>query len=443
MLQTLPTWIETQAQRSAERMTLVISATHLVKHRAGFAQTVRPAKGSVLAAPIADDTPPDYFFHWVRDSAVVKDAALTLIGAGIDAAAWTERFEDYVAFSLRLGEISGAGFLARAGDFRAKMEPWILQFVRPDEEIAAIEGGRVPGDVRFSADGEIDFIKWNRPQHDGPAARALGCMRAWEMGLSSGRDARGRLADLIRGDLDYTLSHAGAPCYDVWEEENARHYYTTLLQYAALDRGARWAGGCGEHDYAGCLKRAAGEVLPSLDDFWWEERGFFRSRIFPTGDASSKDPDFAVMMGILHAGLPDGPHSIQDYRARATLRMSERLFAQALAINHRRANGYAYGRYDGDDYVGGGAWYPCTFGAAELYYRLAAAGGAEAAVHLAAGDAILGAARLTIPETGELTEQFDRDTGAQTSAKDLGWSYAAFITAWDARRRAARGADGI
>ena len=36
----------------------------------------------------------------------------------------------------------------------------------------------------------------------------------------------------------------------------------------------------------------------------------------------------------------------------------------------------------------------------------------------------------------ELSEQFDRLTGVQISAKQLAWSYAAFITAAASRRRA-------
>jgi len=52
--------------------------------------------------------------------------------------------------------------------------------------------------------------------------------------------------------------------------------------------------------------------------------------------------------------------------------------------------------------------------------------------------------RAFTPETGELSEQFDRSTGAQTSAKQLSWSYAAFITAAASRAEAlhpTRGAD--
>ncbi len=51
------------------------------------------------------------------------------------------------------------------------------QYLRPDEEIAAVHGGQVAGDVRYNADGSLDFIRWNRPQYDGPASRALVAMR--------------------------------------------------------------------------------------------------------------------------------------------------------------------------------------------------------------------------------------------------------------------------
>ena len=44
--------------------------------------------------------------------------------------------------------------------------------------------------------------------------------------------------------------------------------------------------------------------------------------------------------------------------------------------------------------------------------------------------------RKYTPESGEMSEQFDQTTGAQTSAKNLAWSYASYITALSARREA-------
>lgn len=432
-------WIEAQARVSTERMALGVSATGLEKTRAGFGQTVRPLKGSVLAAPTAGDTPPDYFFHWLRDAAVVMDAALVLIRrGGVAAAEWTRHFEDYVDFSLGLGQLNGPRFLPELAAIRARTEPGLQQFVRPDAELAAIEGERVAGEVRYNADGTFDFLNWNRPQHDGVATRALGALRFWDLGLSSSPEAKARLAVLILADLDYTITHAGEPCVDIWEEEAALHYYTVLAQFAALKAGARWSAAEGERGYAGLLAARSMDLLPVLDGFWSAEAGIYRSRIFPDGRASTKEPDASVIMGILHAGLADGPHSAHDAKALATLRALEAYFAAELAINMGAAGGggVAFGRYRGDTYWNGGAWFPCTFAAAEFHYRRAARGGEGAAAHIAAGDAIIAQARRFIPQSGAMSEQFDRDTGAPLSAHDLGWSYAAFLTAWEARGKA-------
>ena len=146
--------------------------------------------------------------------------------------------------------------------------------------------------------------------------------------------------------------------------------------------------------------------------------------------------DFAVILGVLHAGLKSGPHSVQDPHVRATFRKLEALFAQEYALNQGRESGFVLGRYKGDTYVSGGAYYFSTFGAAEYYYRLAAAVPSQAHDLIAKGDAILARTREFIPASGDLSEQLDQTTGAQTSAPDMSWSYACFITAWAARQAA-------
>src|SRR3546814_18120052 len=46
------------------------------------------------------------------------------------------------------------------------------------------------------------------------------------------------LEALLLADLDYTAAHAGTPCLDLWEDIVGRHYYTQIVQCAALERGA-------------------------------------------------------------------------------------------------------------------------------------------------------------------------------------------------------------
>jgi glucoamylase len=94
------------------------------------------------------------------------------------------------------------------------------------------------------------------------------------------------------------------------------------------------------------------------------------------------------------------------------------------------------GRYAGDVYYSGGAYYFSTLGAAEFCFR-AAAGCEDAPRWVEKGDAFLATVRAFTPQTGELSEQFDQRTGAQRSARHLAWSYAAFISCLHARRAVA------
>ena len=91
------------------------------------------------------------------------------------------------------------------------------------------------------------------------------------------------------------------------------------------------------------------------------------------------------------------------------------------------------GRYAGDVYYSGGAYYFSTLGAAEFCYR-AAAGASSAQALVERGEAFLETVRRFTPSSGDLSEQFDQRTGVQTSARHLAWSYAAFISCIVARR---------
>jgi glucoamylase len=102
------------------------------------------------------------------------------------------------------------------------------------------------------------------------------------------------------------------------------------------------------------------------------------------------------------------------------------------------------GRYAGDVYYSGGAYYFSTLAAAEFCFRAAARapgtrslGARSPATRdlTARGDAFLETVRAYTPPSGDLSEQFDQHTGVQRSAQQLAWSYAAFISCTQARRQ--------
>ncbi len=434
---TLEQWGGELVRHCAAKLVKCISATDLEMNRSGFGQVIRPAPGSVLASPSVafDSGAPDYFFHWIRDSAAVMDAARILAKAGEPSADWAALFNEFVQFSLDLRKIDGPRFLG-SGDFRAKTLPEMQQYLRPNEEIAAVHGNAVPGEARYNADGSLDFLRWNRPQHDGPASRALVAMRFEEDGIRISGETKGRLTELIHTDLAYTAKNAGQLCYDIWEEEFARHYYTLLVQVSALEKGAARADRGGMAADATFFSARARDLRRMLDAFGAPSLGFYRSRTQGPGGESPKALDFAVILGVLHAGLDKGSHSVQDKQVMLTFRKLQELFAAEYAINSAGGQGIMFGRYKGDSYVSGGAYYFSTFGAAEYYYRLAQTDPGHQVALIERGDAILSRIREFIPASGCLSEQFDQTTGEQTSAKDLSWSYACFITAWYARQMA-------
>jgi glucoamylase len=417
-------WLACMTQRSIAAMERAISATQLIRRREAFGQITVPAKGSVLASPvIADwDPEPDYFFHWLRDSAIVMRAVADLmLDAPSDDALvrWQGRFEDFVDFSLALSKLNGAEFLARSR-FRQVTRRGFRKFLRPNSEIRALAGDKLLGEPRFNSDGTIDIFRWSRPQYDGPALRALACLRY----LAAGGPRTEKLTRLLLLDLDFTLRHAGRRCIGPWEEpgQNTHHYYVALVQLGALVHGRPFA------DDADAWNEAEKELRAGLERHWSEQHQVYMALRAPPDDNVDGLIDAAQLLAVLDADLPDGPHSVRDPRVQKTQNAIEDFFAREFLINRGRA-APALGRYRGDRYFGGGAWYPTTLAAASLYYRRAHQPGQDHAALLKRGDDFIATVRKLTPPDGALSEQVDRATGVQTSARHLTWSYAAFVNA--------------
>lgn len=476
----LDEWVAGETRYAATSMLGAISATHLTMERPGFGQRVVPRPGSVLASPVVAhyDPDPDYFFHWFRDAAVVIDSLRVALAGGYVEPGVVDRLREFAEFSLALRSLDGRAFAREAG-VRARVQPAFLPFLRPGAEMEAIAGVRVAGDVRVNADGTLDFLRWGRPQSDGPALECIVLLRWWRELPDSASSVRALLAELIDSNLAFTLACIDEPCFDIWEEHNGHHYHTQLLQLEALRLGGAWLEERGDPQRAHAATAAAARIAPRLEALWSARQGFYRARApaaspapaaSGTGGRQSDHEglDTAVILAVLHAGRSDGTHSVLDPRVQATLTALEELFEHAYAINRALPPGRAaaMGRYPDDRYYSGGAYFFSTLAAAEFYFRLASAlrsgaalaateenqrfrqrlheatgavaGEPPAALALRRGEAFLRTVQAFTPPGGELAEQFDRTTGAPASARQLTWSYAAFITAVASRAQAAR-----
>jgi glucoamylase len=433
-MEPLEHWIERQYRHSAHALTRSVSAVNIVKIRPGFGQTVRAHKGSIVASPVlgAYDPEPDYFFHWYRDSAIVVDALRILFEDESLGSEAIEHFADFVRFSLSLQQLDGRA-LSR-GPWRNAVAPDYRRFIRRDEELDAVHGEALGGETRVNPDGTLDISDWPRPQHDGPALRAITLLR-WLRGARLDRDLDAAVGALLRADLNYTRGHWRKSCFDIWEEEKGLHYYVLRVAAAALDGGAAWLEQQGQHGDAAACGAEVSAILQELDGYWREDLRFYRSRILDLNAASSKELDISVILAALHAGGSGESHSVRDPRMHATLARLEALFEAEYAINRNRpaARAPAMGRYSGDVYYSGGAYYFSTLGAAEFCFR-AAMHSPQMKALIEHGDAFLETVRAFTPPSGDMSEQFDQRSGVQRSAPQLAWSYAAFISCAESRR---------
>jgi glucoamylase len=372
----LADWIDRQYQLSAAAMLQSISAIHLVKERPAFGQIIRPARGSVVASPVmaSYDPYPDYFFHWFRDSAIVIDSVRTLIEDGTYGSSVVEHVKDFVGFSLALRDLDGRALLT-SHSISSAVDPQFRRYVRSEAELSEAFGDAILAEARVNPDATLDFIKWARPQFDGPALRALAILRCCRQHCFDDAETRDAACELVEADLAFTYRHWSEPSFDIWEEELGHHYYTRLVQSAALADGAKWLQEIGQFAQAQAYLAAFHDISQHLDRHWVAARGFYISRIGATSSSQEKELDIATILAVNHAGREEGPHSVLDPRVQATLAKLENLFAAEYPINQSlpRERGVAMGRYAGDRYYSGGAYYFATLAAAEFCYRLARA----------------------------------------------------------------------
>ncbi|GAB5375830.1 MAG: glycoside hydrolase family 15 protein [Acuticoccus sp.] len=408
-------WLARQEAHSAKALAGVISARALRHHRPGFGVRIAPAAGSVLASPVGAlwDPEPDYFYHWVRDAAVVMLAAAHLRPQ--DPPGWDARFAEYVGFSNAIATRRGPA----ANPWRATTDGGHARFLRSDAELATLTGDTLLGEPRVNADGTVDCECWSRPQFDGPALRALSCL-AWQGA------APADLPVLVQRDLAHVLAHAAAPSIGPWEDPPAAcTAFTLLAQRAALRRGGALVP---DAEAAGAALSAIETALAAL---WCDAPGHIRA----ADTAPPGVSDAATLLGVLLD--PFAPtFGVGDPRIAATLDHVETWSRAAYPIAADDAP--LVGRWPQDVYFGGNPWLPTTLGLAELRYRMALwlSGDAAAGDAFTRAEAGLMAIARHLPDAGALPEQLDRESGAPASCRDLTWSHAALLSAADARRAA-------
>ncbi len=375
--------------------------------------------GVVIASPQNDN--PDYFRNWVRDAALTMDVVLQLAKKNQDqikAKYLNKLLNDYAVFSRQNQLAAGLG------------EPL------------------------FEVTGKLYDKRWGRPQNDGPALRAI-VLIAWaELLIDGGQidyvnknlyQAELPGNSVIKADLEYVSAHWGDPCFDLWEEVEADHFYTKMVQRKALIMGAKLAQRLNDSGAANWYLLQAKRLENSIRGHIVEKENWIGASLNWSKGLSSKTSnlDISVILGVLH-GKQDSFFAASDLNVITTFTKLKNVFSDLYPINgSKKSLAPALGRYPediyaGTDFRGGNPWVLATLAGAEYSYRVAQE---VAATHLSLamkwmknGDLYVERVQHHANSDGTLSEQIDRNTGFMTSARDLTWNYSALLTTLWARQ---------
>ncbi|KAF2865736.1 family 15 glycosyl hydrolase [Massariosphaeria phaeospora] len=409
--------------------------------------------GAVVASPSASD--PDYFFTWTRD------ASLTL--------------------KMIVDE-----FVHGERDLR----PYIQDFVKAQAILqtvsnpsGALSSGRGLGEPKFYSNLTRFNGDWGRPQRDGPALRATALITYARWLLSTGRkrdasEAKDKIWPVVQNDLNYVAQYWNQTGFDLWEEVRGSSFFTVAVQHRALVEGASLGKRLGVKVSA--YESQSPNLLCFLQTFWNgqyavaninTQEGFSRTGL----DANTVLASIATFDS--EAKCDDALFQPCSPRALANLKAYVDSFRAIYTINQKlpKNAAVATGRYAEDVYYGGNPWYLTTTAVAEQLYDAIQQWSTYNTITITSvdlafwtslvpstkpgtyrkgkgkqftqlinaaldyADAFVSIALKYTPPSGALAEQYSRENGTAVSARDLTWSYAAFVTVRSARLAATSG----
>lgn len=362
---------------------------------------VRP--GMVVASPSRAN--PDYYFDWVRDTALTYRAMVDL--------------------------------------YELKRDPKIKQMIFTWIEAEAYRQNQPTftglGEPKYFIDGSGYTGGWGRPQNDGPALRAIAMIKFARLMLAEGQQDyvirrlyHGVLpADsVIKKDLEYTAHHWREPSFDLWEEEMGMHFYTLLAQHTALQEGAKLASEMGDKGAAQFYATESGRIAQALkSDFVDARIGILTTIRRVNGGLGYKNSnlDVAPLLALLHNSPYQNLFPLNSAPVRKYIEVLTGTFAELYSINKAFPEmGVGIGRYPEDRYDGyattgvGNPWFLSTLALGE-YYCLANQKNKTNAQF----ERVL----FHSDRRGGMSEQFNHMTGHMQGARELTWSHNAFMTA--------------
>ncbi|WP_372655339.1 glycoside hydrolase family 15 protein [Halobacteriovorax sp.] len=405
-------------------------------------------RGVVVASPSREN--PNYFYHWIRDAALVMNVVNDLYIREQDPIKKNLLKEMMIDFAV---------------------------FSKDNQQRFTLSG---LGEPKFYVDGRGYDEPWGRPQNDGPALRAITLINFANSLIESGEEELVRsllysadfsAQSVIKTDLEYVSHHWREASFDYWEEVIGSHFSTLLAQRRSLLMGADLAIKLNDPLAAKWYNKQALLLENEINLHWDEGRNHIvhsRNTHHHRGGL-----DIATILGVLHSAGSDNFYNVTNDRVLATSTHLKNSFKNIYKINKDSNLGVAIGRYPEDTYDGvrtdslGNPWFLATLAYAEYYQKVKKSFLKKGRIEInetnkvffseLLGNSItsnikainikskLGKNLVRVLDSqiesiykrvnyhssrsGSIAEQMNRDNGYMQGARDLTWSYASYLSA--------------
>ncbi|CAK7896382.1 hypothetical protein CAAN1_04S07382 [[Candida] anglica] len=447
-----------------------IAFKNILKNIGGISPSLNTTlvpEGVVIASPSSEH--PNYFYQWVRDSALtIRSLIYHLDDSKFDDLEISKTIEAYIANNHKLQRLPNL-----SGSF--------------DDDYSGL------GEPKFHADLTAFNEHWGRPQRDGPGLRASTITSYLNVLEKYGKnpshkdlsDCKYVYSEIIKPDLLYIVKNWNKSGFDLWEEIDSNHFFTSITSLRAIQDGIILYKRYDNEDDQ--FFQQLESTYTELKNFIENDSGFQQQHIpyivecpqlLKEGKRSGLDA--ATLLGSLHSHslenknlqqvYEDIPFDIDDSHIINSFRAMVADMKYRYPVNRFRTGfGVGLGRYPEDIYDGyatseGNPWFISTASASEILYKIVFklnSNGDDLVITKSTkeffsqfidlqdsiedvviqygseeyekvtlnlmeyADSFLAVIKDHVDNSGRMSEQFNKYDGFMQGAEDLTWSYSA------------------
>ena len=355
------------------------------------------SSGMVIASPSKEE--PDYYYHWIRDSAIIMRILLK-------------------------------HYINNPKDYRCFKQ--IIDYIENEYHLQNIDSISGLGEPKFNVDRTAFNFNWGRPQNDGPALRGIVMLDIYQLLKKDYGNLVKCIIEIICKDINYIMKNIHNPSFDLWEEIYGYHLYTRMVQLKFMKELVNMLNSKEILDitYFNSLQKNKLHIMKCMEEL--KELISHHNISYSSFDLngnSCREFDASILLGIAHVDYDCEVFDIYNHQFKNFILDMINYFYMEYDINKDTYENKKFiylGRYKDDVYFGGNPWIITTTALISLliHYKNT---DYEQYLH----DNMIN--EQTIDkfikyiksiEKLDMDEQVDRESGRFISAAKLTWNYA-------------------